>query len=127
MSENNTENYIDGTIDTSLYRDLSDKSYINIGETNIQFCLKNKNIILIIECLKSGTAINAALKALSDFNQPSRIDVACLVDQDILIYPILAKFVGLKLPFTEYGELNVKFIEIDGQESVVEKYVLESV
>ena len=62
-----------------------------------------------------------------DFNQPSRIDVACLVDQDILIYPILAKFVGLKLPFTEYGELNVKFIEIDGQESVVEKYVLESV
>ena len=44
-----------------------------------------------------------------------------------LKFRLLAKFVGLKLPFTEYGELNVKFIEIDGQESVVEKYVLESV
>lgn len=110
-----------GTIDTSLYRDLTNKSYINIGETNIPFSLKNKHVILVVECLKSGSSIYAALNALSDFNEPASIEVAALIDMQKLVYPFSTKFIGQSIKLDQDNDVEVQFFEIDGVDAVVER------
>ena len=110
-----------GTIDTSLYRDLTNKSYINIGETNIPFSLKNKHVILVVECLKSGRSIYAALNALSDFNEPASIEVTALIDMQKLVYPFSTKFIGQSIKLDQDNDVEVQFFEIDGVDAVVER------
>ena len=110
-----------GTIDTSLYRDLTNKSYINIGETNIPFSLKNKHVILVVECLKSGSSIYAALNALSAFNEPASIEVTALIDMQKLVYPFSTKFIGQSIKLDQDNDVEVQFFEIDGVDAVVER------
>ena len=110
-----------GTVDTSLYRNLTGQNYINLGETNIPFCLKNKHIILVFDSLKSGKSIYAALNALSDFNEPASIDIACLFYLNLLHYPFLVKYVGKTLNPKKISQVTLQLLEVEGNDLAIEK------
>ena len=122
--QNITSNIIElGTIDTSLYRNVANENYVNIGETNIPFSLKNKHVILVVECLKSGESIYAALNALSDYNEPASIEIAALVNTEKLVYPFLVKFKGKSISTDDNKDIEINFFEINGIDAVQEKLV----
>ena len=80
-----------------------------IRETEIDFDINDKTIILVDDVLSSGRTIRAALDALTDYGRPKAIRLAVLVDRGEPEYPIRADFVGFKLHLPADRKVSVSF------------------
>ncbi|MFA5388501.1 MAG: bifunctional pyr operon transcriptional regulator/uracil phosphoribosyltransferase PyrR [Candidatus Omnitrophota bacterium] len=109
-----------GALDITFYRD--DLSVISeqpvIHNTEIDFDIENKNIILVDDVLYTGRTIRCALDALIDFGRPGTIQLAVLIDRGHRELPIRADYVGKNLPTSRKELVQVKLQEIDNEDSV---------
>ncbi len=109
-----------GALDITFYRD--DLSAISaqpvIHNTEIDFDIENKNIILVDDVLYTGRTIRCALDAIIDFGRPKTIQLAVLVDRGHRELPIRADYVGKNLPTSQKELVQVKLQEIDNEDSV---------
>ena len=110
-----------GVLDISLYRD--DLSAIAtepvVNATEINFPVRDKDIILIDDVLYTGRTIRAAMDALFDHGRPARVQLLVLIDRGHRELPIEAKFVGRYIQTADNEMIEVKFNEIDQAEKVV--------
>ena len=110
-----------GLLDITLYRD--DLTEIgaqpNVGETEIDFDVNGKKIILVDDVLFSGRTIRCALDALIDFGRPEFIQLAVLIDRGHRELPIKPDYVGKNIPTAKNELVVVKFADGDGEDSVV--------
>ncbi|MCH4172510.1 MAG: bifunctional pyr operon transcriptional regulator/uracil phosphoribosyltransferase PyrR [Lactobacillus sp.] len=111
-----------GTLDITLYRDdIHDASKIQepeVNNTDIEFNIDNKNIILVDDVLFTGRTIRAALDALMDIGRPKKISLAVLVDRGHRELPIRPDFVGKNIPTSLEEQIKVNVEEIDGKDSI---------
>jgi len=109
-----------GALDITFYRD--DLSAISeqpvIHNTEIDFDIENKNIILIDDVLYTGRTIRCALDAIIDFGRPRTIQLAVLIDRGHRELPIKADYVGKNIPTSQKEIVQVKLQEIDNEDSV---------
>ncbi|MEK6733334.1 MAG: bifunctional pyr operon transcriptional regulator/uracil phosphoribosyltransferase PyrR [Candidatus Omnitrophota bacterium] len=109
-----------GALDITFYRD--DLSLVAeqpvIHNTEIDFDIENKNIILVDDVLYTGRTIRCALDAIIDFGRPGAIQLAVLVDRGHRELPIRADYVGKNLPTSQKELVQVKLEEIDNEDSV---------
>ncbi|MBI4368194.1 MAG: bifunctional pyr operon transcriptional regulator/uracil phosphoribosyltransferase PyrR [Candidatus Omnitrophica bacterium] len=112
-----------GLLDITLYRD--DLTEIgpqpNVGETEIDFDVSKKRIVLVDDVLFSGRTIRCALDALIDFGRPEVIQLAVLVDRGHRELPIKPDYVGKNIPTAKSGSVIVKFEEHDGEDGIYVK------
>jgi len=110
-----------GILDIKLYRD--DLSTVGakpvVTETQIDFSVQGKDIILMDDVLYTGRTIRAALDALFDQGRPSRVQLLVLIDRGHRELPIEARFIGRSVQTTDSEIIEVKFQEIDGTEKVL--------
>ena len=112
-----------GALDITLYRD--DLMRLQIGpqpqvrRTEIQFSIDNRKILLVDDVLYTGRTTRAALDALIDFGRPKAIQLIVLVDRGHRELPIKADYVGKNLPTSSDESVQVRLLEIDGQDEVV--------
>jgi pyrimidine operon attenuation protein/uracil phosphoribosyltransferase len=110
-----------GILDINLYRD--DLSTANstpvLNNTEIDFNVTGKDIILMDDVLYTGRTIRAALDALFDQGRPDRVQLCVLIDRGHRELPIEAKYVGRMVQTTESEIIEVKLREIDEAERVV--------
>jgi pyrimidine operon attenuation protein / uracil phosphoribosyltransferase len=110
-----------GILDINLYRD--DLSTVDIkpvlNNTEIDFSVTGKDIILFDDVLYTGRTIRAALDALFDKGRPSRVQLLVLIDRGWRELPIEARYVGRMVQTTENEIIEVKFREIDNVEQVL--------
>jgi pyrimidine operon attenuation protein/uracil phosphoribosyltransferase len=113
-----------GILDITLYRD--DLTTIDtqpvVHETQIDFDIAGKKIILVDDVLFSGRTIRAALDALIDFGRPANIQLAVLIDRGHRELPIRADFVGKNIPTSKGQNVQVLLQEND---KVEDKVVVE--
>lgn len=109
-----------GSLDITLYRDdLSTLAYNPvIKETDIDFDLNGKTVILVDDVLFTGRTIRSALDALIDMGRPKAIQLAVMVDRGHKELPIRADFVGKNVPTSTSESVDVVFVEIDGRDEV---------
>jgi len=109
-----------GALDITFYRD--DLSLVAeqpvIHNTEIDFDIENKNIVLVDDVLYTGRTIRCALDALIDFGRPRTIQLAVLIDRGHRELPIRADYVGKNLPTSQKEVVQVKLQEIDSEDSV---------
>ena len=109
-----------GALDITFYRD--DLSAISeqpvIHNTEIEFDIENKNIVLVDDVLYTGRTIRCALDALIDFGRPKTIQLAVLIDRGHRELPIRADYVGKNIPTSQKELVQVKFQETDSEDSV---------
>lgn len=109
-----------GLLDITLYRD--DLTEIgpqpNVGETQIDFDVHGKKVVLVDDVLFTGRTIRCALDALIDFGRPESIQLAVLIDRGHRELPIKPDYVGKNIPTSKHEKVIVKFKEHDGQDSV---------
>ena len=100
-----------GKLDISMYRDdIGNRNPLPlIRETEIDFDINDKTIILVDDVLSSGRTIRAALDALTDYGRPKAIRLAVLVDRGEPEYPIRADFVGFNLQLPADRKVAVSF------------------
>ena len=110
-----------GALDITLYRDdlsVASKKPI-LRETQIDFDITDKNIIVVDDVLFTGRTIRAALDALIDFGRPAKIELAVLIDRGHRELPIRADYVGKNIPTSLYQNVQLRLKETDGVEDEV--------
>ena len=107
-------------LDITLYRDdLSTLGYNPvISETDIDFDLNGKTVILVDDVLFTGRTVRSALDALIDMGRPRAIQLAVMVDRGHKELPIRADYVGKNVPTSNSEAVDVTLAEIDGQDEV---------
>jgi len=109
-----------GLLDITLYRDdfTSIARQPVVRETEIPFDVNGKVIILVDDVLFTGRTVRAALDEIVDFGRPKAIQLAVLVDRGHRELPIRADFVGKNLPTSDKEKVEVKVLEVDGEDRV---------
>lgn len=110
-----------GDLDITLYRDdLTEKfEQAHLNQTDINFDINNKNIILIDDVLYTGRTVRAALDAIIDIGRPKTIQLAELIDRGHRELPIRADYVGKNVPTSENEIVRVELIETDDENRVI--------
>jgi pyrimidine operon attenuation protein/uracil phosphoribosyltransferase len=109
-----------GTLDITLYRD--DLTTVGlrpqVKETQIDFDLTDKTIVLVDDVLFTGRTIRAALDELMDFGRPKAVTLLVLIDRGHRELPIRADFVGKNIPTSQNETVEVRLSELDGLDEV---------
>jgi len=112
-----------GALDITLYRDDLMRHAVGaqpvVGRTDIPFSIDDKRILLVDDVLYTGRTIRAALDALIEFGRPKAIQLVVLVDRGHRELPIRADYVGKNLPTSPEESVQVRLLEIDGEDEVV--------
>ncbi len=109
-----------GILDITLYRDdLSLRSVSPvIRQTQIDFDVTDKTIVVVDDVLFTGRTVRAALDALVDFGRPESIQLAVLIDRGHRQLPIQADFVGTQVQTAFEDRVRVLLKETDGEDGV---------
>ncbi|WP_346320811.1 bifunctional pyr operon transcriptional regulator/uracil phosphoribosyltransferase PyrR [Chitinophaga sp. YIM B06452] len=111
-----------GKIDITFYRDdyKSGKSLHVPNETDIDFSIDNKRVILIDDVLYTGRTIRSAMDALLDFGRPSRVELLVLIDRRFSReLPIQPDYTGRTIDAIITERVKVLWKERDGKDEVV--------
>lgn len=111
-----------GKLDITFYRDdfKSGSGLIEAKETDIDFSLDNKNVILIDDVLFTGRTIRSGLDALLDFGRPKAVELLVLIDRRFSReLPIQPDYVGLAVDAVGAQKVKVLWKENDKKDEVV--------
>ncbi len=110
-----------GKLDITFYRDdfrVKGKP-IEANETNIDFSIEGKRVVLIDDVLYTGRTIRSALDAILDFGRPDDVELLVLIDRRLHRHlPIEAKYVGKVVDSVSTEKVKVDWKETDGKDSV---------
>ena len=107
-----------GKLDITFYRDDVRKELHIPTETDINFSIEGKRVVLIDDVLYTGRTIRAALDALMDFGRPERVELLVLIDRRYSRQlPIQAHYVGKSID--SIISQKVKVLWTKGAEEVV--------
>ncbi len=70
-----------GKLDITFYRDDIRKELHIANQTDINFSIEGKKVILIDDVLYTGRTIRAAMDALLDFGRPDKVELCVLIDR----------------------------------------------
>ena len=109
------------TLDTSSYRDdLSAPGPRPAAESvPLRFSVDGKKVILVDDVLFTGRTTRAALEALLAFGRPQRVELCVLIDRGHRELPILGNYVGRTLQTSGTEVVEVRLMEVDGEDRVV--------
>ena len=112
-----------GALDVTLYRDHLMRKTVGtqpvIQSTEINFSIDDKRILLVDDVLYTGRTTRSALDALVEFGRPRSIQLIVLVDRGHRELPIKADYVGKNLPTAPEESVQVRLMEIDGEDEVI--------
>jgi pyrimidine operon attenuation protein / uracil phosphoribosyltransferase len=112
-----------GALDITLYRDDLMRQPVGpqplVRSTEIAFSIDDRIILLVDDVLYTGRTVRAALDALIDFGRPQAIQLVVLVDRGHRELPIKADYVGKNLPTSRRESVQVRLVEVDGDDEVV--------
>lgn len=110
-----------GIIDITLYRD--DLTAVGpapqVRQTQIDFDINKKVVILIDDVLFTGRTVRAALDEIMDFGRPKKVELAVLIDRGHRELPVRADFVGKNIPTASCEIVEVRLEELDGKDEAV--------
>lgn len=109
-----------GALDVTMYRDDLHRNPTRTPRpTQIpEGGVNGKTVVLVDDVLFSGRSIRAALDALGDVGRPAAVRLATLVDRGHRELPIRPDFVGKNLPSSRDERVNVRLVEVDGDDAV---------
>jgi pyrimidine operon attenuation protein/uracil phosphoribosyltransferase len=110
-----------GKLDITFYRDdfrVKGKP-IEANETDIDFSIEGKRVVLIDDVLYTGRTIRSALDAILDFGRPDDVELLVLIDRRLHRHlPIEAKYVGKVVDSVSSEKVKVDWKETEGKDSV---------
>ncbi len=107
-----------GTLDITSYRD-DEKHISGSDNTNIQFSVKNKKVILVDDVIYTGRSSRAAIDAVMSRGRPQSIQLAVLVDRGHRELPMRADYIGKNVPTSREEAVKVMMTEADSIEQVI--------
>lgn len=109
-----------GKLDITFHRDdFGTSKILKANQTELDFSIENKRVVLIDDVLYSGRTIRAALDAMLSFGRPKDVELLVLIDRRLhRDLPIKAKYVGLPIDSIVDEKVKVEWQE-QGKEDKV--------
>jgi len=107
-----------GALDVSGFRDDREGERA-LGETEIEFDVKDKTIVLVDDVLYTGRTIRAAIDCIMQLGRPKRIQLAVLVDRGHRELPLRPDYVGKNVPLSREENVRVLLEPTDGETRAV--------
>ena len=110
-----------GIIDPTFYRDdfRSSEKQLTPSQTEIDFMVERKKVVLIDDVLYSGRTIRAAMDALLDFGRAEKVELLVLVDRRFTRHlPIQPDYVGKSIDSISSEKVKVEWKEKEGQDKI---------
>lgn len=121
IKETEEVNIETGILDITLYRDdlstLSNKPIVH--QTEINFDITEKKVVMVDDVLYTGRTIRAALDALIDLGRPKQIQLAILIDRGHRELPIRADYIGKNIPTSQDEVIKVNLKEENEEDNVL--------
>ncbi|NOT37366.1 MAG: bifunctional pyr operon transcriptional regulator/uracil phosphoribosyltransferase PyrR [Saprospiraceae bacterium] len=111
-----------GKLDITFFRDdfRKDNKILQAQETEIDFLIEDRRVILVDDVLYTGRTIQAGLQALSNFGRPASVELLVLIDRRFNRHlPIQANYTGLKVDAIHEAYVKVELKEVDGSDRVL--------
>jgi pyrimidine operon attenuation protein/uracil phosphoribosyltransferase len=109
-----------GKLDITFYRDDIRKEIHVPNQTDINFSIEDKNVVLIDDVLYTGRTIRAALDALMDFGRPAKVELMVLIDRRYSReLPIQPDYTGKSIDSIITQRVKVLWSEKDKKDEVV--------
>jgi len=109
-----------GKLDITFYRDDFAKELHVPNQTEINFSIENKQVILIDDVLFTGRTIRSAMDAILDFGRPQKVELLTLIDRRYSRQlPIQADYVGLVIDSIVSQKVKVFWNEKDKKDEVI--------
>lgn len=99
-----------GILDITFYRDDVREEFHKASQTNINFSVEGKIVVLIDDVLFTGRTIRAALDALQDFGRPQKVELCVLVNRRFSRQlPIQPDYCGKAIDSTPAQKVKVEW------------------
>jgi pyrimidine operon attenuation protein / uracil phosphoribosyltransferase len=111
-----------GKLDITFYRDDVHKAgEIHVpSQTDINFSIEGKNVILVDDVLHTGRTIRSAMDALIDFGRPQNVELLVLIDRRFSReLPIQPDYIGHAVDTIMSQKVKVYWKEKDDKDEVV--------
>ena len=109
------------SLDITLYRD--DWSLISqnpiVRQTNINFNVEDKCVVLVDDVIFTGRTIRAAMDAIMDYGRPKSIQLAVLIDRGGRELPIQPDYTGMTVRAGSSQRVDVLLAEKSGRDEVL--------
>lgn len=109
-----------GELDITNHRDdlhTFDTAEVS-GETNIDFDIHDRIVVLVDDVIFTGRTVRAAMDALIEMGRPGCIQLAVLIDRGHRELPIRGDYVGKNIPTSRSERISVRLPEFDGKKEV---------
>jgi len=116
------QNILYGRLDITFYRDdvHSGSGVIVPSQTDIDFTIEDRKVILIDDVLHTGRTIRAAMDALIDFGRPRNVELMVLIDRHYSReLPIQPDYVGRTVDTIITQKVKVNWKEKDNLDEVI--------
>ncbi|TVR81189.1 MAG: bifunctional pyr operon transcriptional regulator/uracil phosphoribosyltransferase PyrR [Chitinophagaceae bacterium] len=110
-----------GKLDITFYRDDFRRKALplNPSETEIEFSVEGKKIILIDDVLYTGRTVRAAMDAVLDFGRPAEVELLVLIDRRFSReFPIQSNYTGKTVDAIDSQKVVVNWAEYGGEDRV---------
>lgn len=111
-----------GRLDITFYRDDFNKgTQLHVpNETDIDFSIENRKVVLVDDVLYTGRTTRSALDAMLDFGRPSAVELLVLIDRRFSRQlPIQPDYTGRTIDAIISEKVKVLWKERDGRDEVV--------
>ena len=114
------ENILYRKLDITIYRDDVRQQLHVANQTDINFSIEGKKVVLIDDVLYTGRTTRAALDALMDFGRPDKVELMVLIDRRYSRQlPIQADYIGKSIDSIVTQKVKVLWKERDEKDEVI--------
>jgi len=120
ITGNNTLEH--GNLDITFYRDdfRRREEPLRASETQIEFSLEDRRVVLIDDVLYTGRTIRAAMDALLAFGRPRSVELLILIDRRFSRQlPVEANYTGAQVDSLASQRVKVQWGNKAGEEKVL--------
>lgn len=111
-----------GKLDITFYRDdfRTAKGPLTPQQTEIDFLVEDKRVILVDDVLYSGRTTLSALTALNHFGRPAQVELLVMVDRRFRrTLPVRADYRGLAVDTLHDEYVDVQWMETHGVDQII--------
>lgn len=122
LEEITKQNITSGNLDITFYRDdfRHQAEPLKAYDTDIDFLIENKKVVLVDDVLYTGRTIRAAMEALLQFGRPASVELLAFVDRRYSRHlPIQPDYVGRVVDTIQSQKVKVEWVENEGTDQVI--------
>lgn len=110
-----------GLLDITFYRDdfRRRQEPLEASDTQIDFLIEKKNVVLIDDVLFSGRSVGAGLTAMQSYGRPKNIELLVLIDRRFSRdLPIQPSYRGIQVDAIDEEKVIVHWKELHTEDSI---------